>query len=309
MDSDVRVSIMMITYNHEKYIRKALDSVVAQRTNFAFEAIVGDDYSTDGTRDIIREYARKYPKIIKPVFRDRNLGASKNVVSVLRKCKAEYVAYLEGDDFWIDEYKLQKQVDYLDSHKESAGVMTGVSVVDRYDSPMVTGPKLLDHELCTPLEYVKTMYPYNQFKFIGSLMTRNLWLDGQYEKYFLQTEIVTDQIIGAIVVQNGKLGYLDDITAAYRWVPSHGNNYSSMPRIPMCHDRIKSFETVITMYPPETYKWLYMRISRDNWQILHGLLAQKQIKELLTEWFVNMNLYEKFFYVIYYVIRKKTGVF
>ena len=80
-DEKVIVSIMILAYNHEPYIRKALDSIVMQQTDFKFEAIVGEDMSTDGTRTIIKEYAQKYPDIIKPIFRKKNLGASRNVVS------------------------------------------------------------------------------------------------------------------------------------------------------------------------------------------------------------------------------------
>lgn len=113
-----KLSIVTTTYNQEKYIKQALDSFVSQKTNFQFEVIISDDCSTDSTRNIIKEYAKKYPDIIKPIFNERNLGAMDNLIETLSLVKSEYVALCDGDDYWTDEYKLQKQVDFLDAHKD-----------------------------------------------------------------------------------------------------------------------------------------------------------------------------------------------
>lgn len=113
------VTIRCIAYNQEKYIRDCLEGFVMQKTDFRFEAIVHDDASTDGTAAIIKEYAEKYPDIIKPILETEN-QYSKGY-GTLRKimddaCKGKYIAYCEGDDYWIDPLKLQKQVDFLESH-------------------------------------------------------------------------------------------------------------------------------------------------------------------------------------------------
>lgn len=117
----VLLSIHCITYNQASYIRGCLEGFVMQKTNFAFEAIVHDDCSTDGTTDIIREYAEKYPDIIKPIFEKENLYSKKDG-SLTRlmndRMRGKYIAYCEGDDYWVDPYKLQKQVDYLEEHPE-----------------------------------------------------------------------------------------------------------------------------------------------------------------------------------------------
>lgn len=115
------VTIRCITYNHEPYIRQCLEGFVMQKTNFRFEAIVHDDASTDGTADIIREFADKYPGIIKPIFETEN-QYSKHDGSICRIMDAhthgKYIAICEGDDYWIDPLKLQKQVDFMESHPE-----------------------------------------------------------------------------------------------------------------------------------------------------------------------------------------------
>lgn len=114
------VSIMCITYNHEPYIRQCLEGFVMQKTNFRFEAIVHDDASTDGTAAIIREYAEKYPDIIKPIYETEN-QYSKHDGSLRRimdeACKGKYIALCEGDDYWTDPQKLQIQVDFMENHQ------------------------------------------------------------------------------------------------------------------------------------------------------------------------------------------------
>lgn len=120
--SEPVVSICSITYNHAPYIRQCLDGFLMQKTNFPFEIIINDDCSTDGTTEIIKEYAEKYPDLIKPIFHEENQykkGVRGMFVKyVFPKAQGKYLALCEGDDYWIDPLKLQKQVDFLESHKE-----------------------------------------------------------------------------------------------------------------------------------------------------------------------------------------------
>lgn len=120
-NQEILVSIKCAVYNHEPYLRQCLESFVIQKTDFRFEAIVHDDASTDGSAEIIREYAKKYPDIIKPIYETEN-QYSKRDGSLSRimyaACKGKYIAFCEGDDYWTDPLKLQKQVDWLEKHDE-----------------------------------------------------------------------------------------------------------------------------------------------------------------------------------------------
>jgi glycosyltransferase involved in cell wall biosynthesis len=120
-EQPLMVTIWCITYNHEPYIRQCLKGFIMQETNFRFEAIVHDDASTDGTAAIIREYAKKYPNIIKPILETEN-QYSKHDGTIRRMLNkhthGKYVAMCEGDDYWTDPLKLQKQVDFLESHPD-----------------------------------------------------------------------------------------------------------------------------------------------------------------------------------------------
>src|SRR5262245_28919719 len=116
------VSISCMTYNHAAFIRTCLDHLLVQKTNFPFEIMIHDDASTDGTREIIEEYVSKYPEIIFPFYQKEN-QYSKGVRGLSSRynyprCRGKYVAICEGDDYWTDPYKLQKQVDFLESHED-----------------------------------------------------------------------------------------------------------------------------------------------------------------------------------------------
>ena len=130
----IMVSIRCLVYNHEPYLRQCLDGFVMQKTSFPFEAIIHDDASTDGSADIIKEYAEKYPDIIKPIYETENLY-SKHDGSISRiindACKGKYMASCEGDDYWTDPNKLQKQVDVLENHPECTIVFNRVKVISK----------------------------------------------------------------------------------------------------------------------------------------------------------------------------------
>lgn len=131
-DRPLMVSIRCLVYNHEPYLRQCLDGFVMQKTNFRFEAIVHDDASTDNSAAIIREYAEKYPDIIKPVYEKENVYSKGQLI--LRRlmnslCKGKYVAICEGDDYWTDPLKLQKQVDYMEAHPDCSLCFTAANVI------------------------------------------------------------------------------------------------------------------------------------------------------------------------------------
>jgi len=105
------VSINTITYNHAPYIRQCIEAILMQKTSFPIELVIGEDCSTDGTREIVLDYAQKYPEIIRVITSDSNVGAKENAKRTNYACRGEYIAFCEGDDCWIDPLKLQKQYD------------------------------------------------------------------------------------------------------------------------------------------------------------------------------------------------------
>lgn len=113
-----KVTVVTTTYNQEKYIEECLKGVLNQKTNFDFQFVISDDNSTDNTKKIIRQYKKQYPNIIKAIFRKENIGPMNNFVKTLNEVHTEYVALCDGDDFWTDSHKLQRQVDFLEKNRE-----------------------------------------------------------------------------------------------------------------------------------------------------------------------------------------------
>ncbi len=135
MQENILVSIRCLTYNHEAFIRQCLEGFIMQKTNFKFEAIIHDDASTDNSATIIKEYASKYPDIIKPILETENQyskhdGSLSRIMNAAVASTAKYIAYCEGDDFWTDPYKLQKQVDILEANPQVTMVYTGFQTIN-----------------------------------------------------------------------------------------------------------------------------------------------------------------------------------
>ena len=117
-----KVVIVILTYNLENYIAQAIDSVLNQKTTYNYKILIGDDCSTDNTPTILKDYQTKYPDKIEVRFSDKNLGCLGNSNRLFDGLDCEYFSLLDGDDIWLDEYHLQKQIDFLDDHKEYTAV-------------------------------------------------------------------------------------------------------------------------------------------------------------------------------------------
>jgi len=115
-----KLSVLLITHNHRKFIAQAIEGVLMQKTNFPFELLIGEDVSTDGTREIVLDYARRFPDIIRLSLPETNLRAYRNFERIFQMSRGEYLAIVEGDDYWSSPDKLQKQADLLDAHPETS---------------------------------------------------------------------------------------------------------------------------------------------------------------------------------------------
>lgn len=215
-NDDIRVSVCMVTYNQKKYIAQAIESVLMQKTNFKFQLLIGDDASTDGTTEIVREYAEKYPDIIKPIFHKKNIGAGNNSISIYKKVNTEYVAVCDGDDYWIDEYKLQKQVDFLDKNKDFTGVFTRINVVKENGVEI----DILPINYCIDMWKNKGFFsPYDFLQYYCILPVSVMWrwqIKDFSSPLFDFEDHIGDITLGFIHAKHGKIGFIDGITACYR---------------------------------------------------------------------------------------------
>jgi glycosyltransferase involved in cell wall biosynthesis len=169
----VKVSVCMITYNHEKFIERATQSVLEQDVNFDYEVVVGDDCSTDTTAPILRELERKNQNRLRVIYRPANLGSKANFLNTLAVCKGEYVAFLDGDDCWTSNNKLQLQVDFLNRNQGVAGVFHRTTVIN---GELIGLPPILP--AVEPPEFFSLDFFFrnsNQFS-VSSLLARRVCL-------------------------------------------------------------------------------------------------------------------------------------
>ena len=124
-----KVSICIITYKNANFIDNCLESIVSQVVNFDYEIIIGEDHSKDETAQIVKKYADSYPNLIKAYLRKQNIGAKQNFLNCFHQCQGEYVIYVEGDDYWTNKHKLQKQVDFLNTHLEASACFHNAEII------------------------------------------------------------------------------------------------------------------------------------------------------------------------------------
>lgn len=225
----IMLSIGMLTYNHEKYVRQALEGIVMQKTNFRFEVIVGDDCSTDGTQKILQEYAKKYPDIFRLVLREKNIGATKNNFDLKHRAKGKYFACLEGDDYWTDENKLQIQVDFLEKHPEYIACVHKCIFVDEFSKPIEKYPVngyYCNNEIFTLKEFEKGYLPGQT----ATLMYRNIFLDTSkdYSIMYKASTRIADKTAILILLSYGNIYNINKVMSCYRYIISaDGTNVSS----------------------------------------------------------------------------------
>lgn len=205
------VSVCMITYNHERYIGQAIESVVSQRTNFSFDLNIGEDCSTDNTQSIIKKYQKTNPTIVKPIFRKKNIGMKPNFIDVMSKCTGKYIALLEGDDYWTDPYKLQKQVDFLEENKEY--VMVGANALcifeeENYSKSYLINDSVYSFDVDTGYLIVHNPYPTLTVMFKNNLVT-------EFPEVYFQS-LGGDRRLYILLSIYGKGRYINDVVGVYR---------------------------------------------------------------------------------------------
>jgi len=209
-ETKIMVSVALKTFNTKEYVSDAIESVLGQKTNFIFELVISDDASSDGTSEIVKEYALKFPNIIKSFIASENMGLQKNDAFITNQCKGKYIAICDDDDYWTDSYKLQKQVDFLENNNEYVLVSHAVSVLN-----LETGQRELnktvnqdawdvtqkDFLLSMPVTNIAVLYKNNLIK--------------EYPENFY-TGIAEDRKKYILLTAFGKARFINDVVAFNR---------------------------------------------------------------------------------------------
>jgi glycosyltransferase involved in cell wall biosynthesis len=207
-----KVSCSIITYNQKDYISKCLEGILKQIVNFSFEIIIGDDNSTDGTREILKDYADKYPGLIRLNLRELKgvgLPGKENFVTTLSMCNGEYIALCDGDDYWTDPLKLQKQADFLDANPDYVLCFHQVSIIK------INGEIVDDFITKVPENYetIETLVRLGNYIHTPSVVFRNIIKE--FPSEFIKSPI-GDFFLYVMLAEHGKLKYLEDIMTVYR---------------------------------------------------------------------------------------------
>lgn len=247
MKEDILVSIICITYNHEKFIRYALDAFLMQKTNFKYEILIHDDASTDKTASIIKEYEIKYPNLFKVIYQKENqYSKGKKVISLLlEKASGKYLAFCEGDDYWIDENKLQRQIDFLINNPNYSAIYHNVLVVDENNDEY----KEEQHSFPFLDEYTvkkETLYPGTLCGQLASLVCINFWnkLTTKNKNDYFLCKANGDVKLNLLLSMFGNIKYLKEIMSCYRRTY---NGYSWNARIKGKDLSIYYFDSINSM--------------------------------------------------------------
>lgn len=207
---NIDVSIFMLTYNQEQFIAQTIKSVLMQKTNFNFQLVIGEDCSKDSTRDICEQFAIDNPKKIKLLASEENLGLIQNFIRTFKECKGKYVAILDGDDYWTDPYKLQKQFDFLEGNPDFSIIHTNLKFLyPNGESSLKDTSKLKKVSDFDDLIFENTISSVTAF-------FRNNQHYIEFPKWISKFPYGDWPIYLWTIKDGGKIGFLEDVTAVYR---------------------------------------------------------------------------------------------
>lgn len=283
MENGIAVSVICSTYNHEKYIRDALEGFVMQKTTFPFEVLVHDDASTDGTADIIREYERKYPDIIKPIYQTENQYSKKvgiTAVYQISRARGKYIAPCEGDDYWTDPMKLQKQYDFMERNPEYTLCACSTLWLDMLHNKVEPDSCRTDRDRDVSLEELILEQNGRAFQYATIFARKELFLD---RPEWMKNFGVGDTPLMLRAAQTGRVRMLADTMAVYR---AQTNGSWSIQYKKNAEFRIKVFERLIrgfSMFNEETEYRYDAVISRRLRTIRYRLARDRRdLKALVS---------------------------
>ena len=213
MKEKIKLSIVLLTYNHEKYIAQALESILMQKVNFDYEVIVCEDCSTDKTRDIILQYASKF-KNIKLCFSKKNYGVLFTFMTSKYNCSnAKYVALLEGDDYWMDPDKLQQQVDFLDKNENFVGCSHDTEMFYEKEQRKV---KMSEGKTIKSVNEISDIIANSFYAHTSSYVWRNIFKETYPKEMCYNQTLTGDWLLSMLYAKNGKIKYIDKVMTCYR---------------------------------------------------------------------------------------------
>ncbi|MEN9612589.1 MAG: hypothetical protein RLZZ628_3403 [Bacteroidota bacterium] len=242
-----KVSVCVPTFNHEKFIRQTLDGALMQQTNFDFEIVIGDDASTDNNQQIIQEYVDKYPNIIRAFLHKENqgpkepkeFGGRNNVLGLLKACKGSYVALCEGDDYWTDPHKLQKQVDFMDANPDYAISHHNMQVIYEDGSP----EHFFNDKNQKTTSSIVDVLEDRWFIATAATLYRNIFLENDFADWHSRAA-AGDWALVIQLAATGKIHYFSEAMGVYRKHRGGLSNVQSSTNLYFLKNRKQMFSEV-----------------------------------------------------------------
>ncbi|KAA9332360.1 glycosyltransferase family 2 protein [Hymenobacter busanensis] len=264
MSASPLVSVWLITYNHEHYIAQALEGVLMQQTTFAVEIVVGEDYSTDRTRAIVEEYARRYPDRIRLFLSPTNMGMIPVLRPTFAMCRGKYVAMLDGDDYWTDPLKLQKQVEALEADSQRMFTFHQVQVLDEIVGAMYPAPtprQLPVNGDFTLRDFLQPSHPVVTL----SVLFRNTFA-GALPEWYYELPYPDLALLILLLLEGGTAVYSPDDMGVYR-IHAHGS-FSRLNAFVRYEDRINFFLKLQPHLPPAYHQQVSRVIGFHYFELL-----------------------------------------
>jgi len=315
------VSISCITYNHEPFIRQCLDGLMMQKTDFLFEILIHDDASTDGTVSIIQEYESIYPNIIKPIYEEENQwikGRRGSCVFNFPRAKGKYIALCEGDDYWTDPLKLQKQVDFLETHEDVSMCFHNVKIINP------EGNRTGDFRRYNKDQYVPVedmLKSRGDFCPTASFVFRTQYIKSGYPDFCMNC-FVGDWSLQLYLSYKGKIYYFDKEMSVYRfgeagaWTRTFRKSEFSPKKIKQLMSGLEMTDGINALF---NYKYSSSIVKGQASFLFVNILLpnrdrKREIKEIFKPWISKMLPRDKFrffliyhFYFLYCILSKLSS--
>lgn len=311
-----KITVVLLTYNHEKFIRKALKSILDQETKYSFEILIGDDCSPDETQLILKEFKEKYPNTIKLINRKENIGVRENFLDLLSKATGEYIALLEGDDYWKDRNKLEKMVLFLETNKEYIGAFHNIEVINKNDEYIIEHPFHKNNNFSD----INSLTEHYEGKIMMtlSIVFRNVFLNKknleEYREMLDGIKYVCDYNLKVFLLNFGKFKYFDDIFGCYRFVNDSGSSWSAQEDIVKQEDFLIIYKKNIEKYGKIAERYLVVMYIKLFVLTNIFYIKNRRKKELINniknfkyKVLLNCNLYPKIVKKIIEKMNDKKG--
>lgn len=230
MKKEIEISVLMLAYNHERYIRQAIDSILSQNIHVPYEIIIHDDVSTDGTRQILYEYKKKYPDIIKLLIRKKKArSVTYAAYQILKVARGKYIAFCEGDDYWIDNSKLQRQYDFMENQEKYVGVAHDKIIVDENGKEIFDKTDKINYQWRGDYTLENYWYSGRLPGQSATLFYRNVFKKEDCSWIYKAHDMMSDRSLTLMVLLYGNVYRMDGKMSARRLVRKKGaENWNSI---------------------------------------------------------------------------------